>query len=72
MRLLIFQVLVLLQLHGMIAASVMTHIEPRPSSARHKLRAWHDEMTTVRSAGEPGHVVQGNLKDSAQFADGGS
>ena len=68
MTLVEFQALALSQSYGMIADSIMTHIEPRPSSAMPKPSAWHDEITTVRIAGEPGHVVWGNVKDSAHFA----
>ena len=68
MTLVEFQALALSQSYGMIAGSIMTHIEPRPSSAMHKPRAWRDKMMTVRIAGEPGHVVRGNMKDSAKFA----
>ena len=70
MTLVIFQALALSQWHGMIAVSIVTHVEPRPSLAMHKLIVWYDEITTVRIAGEPGHVVWGNV--SAQFTDGRS
>ena len=43
----------------MIAAPIVIRNEPCPMSARHEPGAWHDEMTAVRIAGEPGHIVQG-------------